>query len=191
MNPIETHYTIHARMLGAPLHEERTCPDGEGRFRSYERGSIHHHPDTGTWETHGGIRDFWARLGWENGFLGYPVSDERDYSTDDYIVGVMGDPYLEEYPDHKILGRCSFFQGGCIVWLSDKESRANFGEFLLLLRPNGPGSWLPIYDEPHKGPLEKVMSFFSSEPTIIRINQVRLQDIPSDYGRMVWRSMQG
>jgi len=174
-------------MLGALLHEERTCPDNVGRFRTYERGSIHYHPDTGTWETHGGIRDYWARLGWENSFLGYPVSDERDYSTDDYIIGVVGDPYMEDYPKHRILGRCSFFQGGCIVWWSDPATREQSGEFLLLLRPNGPGTWLPVYDEPEKSFIEKAFSLFSSESTVIRLGQVRLQAIPANYGRETWR----
>ena len=186
MSTIDDHYRLHATLLGAPLHEERTCPDGIGRFRTYERGSIHSHPDTGTWETHGGIRDFWARLGWENGFLGYPTSDERDYSTDDYIVGVMGDPYMEDYPANKILGRCSFFQGGCIVWWSDASIREQSGELMLLLRPDGPGTWLPVYNEPDKNLVERAFAFLSSEPTIIEIGQVRLQDIPANYGRSIW-----
>ena len=186
MSNIDEHYKEHAEMLGDPVHEERACPDGVGRFRTYEHGSIHFHPDTGAWETHGGIRDLWARLGWENGFLGYPTSDERDYSTDDYIIGVMGDPYMEDYPAHKILGRCSFFQGGCVVWWSDPEMKSQSGDFTLLLRPNGLGTWLPVYSEPDKNLLEKAMSFFSGEPTVIRMGQIRLHDIPADYGRSIW-----
>lgn len=191
MTTIEAPHKLHAAMLGNPIHEERQCTDGIGRYRSYQHGSIHHHPHTGTCETHGGIRDFWGRLGWENGFLGYPVSDERDYSTDDYIIGVMGDPYMEDYPDHKVLGRCSFFQGGCIVWFSDPEARANFGEFLPFLRPHGIGNWLPIYNEPEKSMIGKALSFFSNEPTVIRMNQVRYQDIPANYGRSIWQQPNG
>lgn len=52
MSTIDDHYKLHGKMLGGPLHEERTCPDGVGRFRTCERGSIHHHPDTGTWESY-------------------------------------------------------------------------------------------------------------------------------------------
>ncbi len=186
MSAIDDHYQGHAAMLGIPLHEERACPDGIGRFRTYERGSIHWHPDTGAFETNGGIRDVWARLGWENSFLGYPVSDERDYNTDDYVIGVMGDPYMENYPDQKILGRCSFFQGGCVVWWSDPAIQHQSGQFLLLLRPSGLGTWLPIFDEPEKTLIEKAFSLFSGEPTVIKLGQVRLQDIPTNYGRSTW-----
>ncbi len=186
MSAIDDHYQRHSKLLGSPLHEERTCPDGVGRFRTYVRGSILFHPDTGAWETQGGIRDFWARLGWENGFLGYPIRDERDYSTDDYLVGVMGDPYLEDAPATRILGRCSFFQGGCIVWWSDASIREQSGEFMLLLRPEGPGTWLPVYNDPGKNLMDQVLSFFSSSPDVTHLGQVRLQDIPANYGRSIW-----
>ena len=28
-------------VLGCPEHEERSCPDGAGRYRQFEHGSIH------------------------------------------------------------------------------------------------------------------------------------------------------
>ena len=185
MTAIDVHHQKHAAMLGNPVQDEATCPDGVGRFRHYERGSIHYHPDTGAFETHGGIRDYWAKLGWENSFLGYPVSDERNYSTDDYIVGVMGDPYMDDYPQTAILGRCSFFQGGCIVWWSDPEIQQASGSFMLLVCPSGVGTWLPV--EPEKDLISKMLSVFSSAPPTINLGQVRLQDIPKDYGRTVWK----
>ena len=45
---------------------------------------------------HGAIRDKWALLGWENGLLGFPVTDE------------LGTP--------DGVGRYSHFQGGSIYW---------------------------------------------------------------------------
>ncbi len=79
VSPIETRYSTHAAMLGAPIHNERRCADNVGSYRTYERGSIFHHPSVGAWEVHGGIRDLWFELGAENGFLGYPAFDEQDY----------------------------------------------------------------------------------------------------------------
>jgi hypothetical protein len=82
--------------LGAPTSAETTCPDGVGRFRHYNGGSIYWTPSTGAWEVHGDIRGLWASLGWETSPLGYPISDERNtpHGT----------------------GRVSDFQRGSIYW---------------------------------------------------------------------------
>ena len=114
MSEIDTHYKVYAGMLGDPLHEERFCPDGVGRFRTYERGSIHYHPDTGAHETHGAIRDKWAQENWENGWLGYPVTDEKELNLMElYPISDDGETY---YPD---IGRISYFQNGAIFWIRD------------------------------------------------------------------------
>jgi hypothetical protein len=81
-------------ILGRPAAEERVTPDGVGRFRHFERGSIYWHPSVGAHEVHGLIRQKWAELGWERSFLGYPTSDEI------------------RVPD----GAYSEFQGGAIYW---------------------------------------------------------------------------
>lgn len=65
-----------ASVLGAPITEERTPPDGVGRYSVFERGSIYWHPSIGAFEVHGRVRDHYAELGWEAGSLGYPISDE-------------------------------------------------------------------------------------------------------------------
>src|SRR5437762_3969574 len=83
MSDIDTKYGQlggRAAVLG-PLHEERTCPDGMGRYVTYQSGSIHWHPATGAHETHGAIRAKWSDLGWEASPLGYPLSDEREPSA--------------------------------------------------------------------------------------------------------------
>lgn len=65
---------------GDPITEERTAPDGTGRYRHYRfagsqmEWSIYWHPSTGAHEIHGSIRDKWASLGWEG--YGYPITDE-------------------------------------------------------------------------------------------------------------------
>jgi len=63
--------------LGEPLTDERTTPDGVGRYNHFQGGSIYWTPETGAHEVHGPIRDKWASMGWERSPLGYPISDER------------------------------------------------------------------------------------------------------------------
>ena len=187
MTPIDQHYKNHSALLGEPLHEERACPDGVGRYRTYRNGSIHWHPDTGAWETHGAIRGVWAELGWENGFLGYPTSDESDFSNFDYIVGVLGDPYMEETPEPRILGRKSFFQGGCVVWWNDPEMPLQTGEgYLVLLRPKSFGSWRPV-GEHSVGFLKTVLhSLVHPRFSEILANRIEMEKIPKNYGRSLW-----
>ena len=85
-------------LLGYPLTDESTAPDGTGRYNQFQNGSIYWTPDTGAHEIHGAIREKWAAMGWERSYLQYPLSDEE---------GAPGMP-----------GRISFFQGGSIAWTS-------------------------------------------------------------------------
>ncbi|MFI0914205.1 hypothetical protein [Streptomyces abikoensis] len=62
--------------LGCPTTEERTTPDGRGRFNHFQGGSIYWTPTTGAHPVWGLIRDKWAASGWEKGKLGYPLTDE-------------------------------------------------------------------------------------------------------------------
>ncbi|HEX2057471.1 MAG TPA: galactose oxidase-like domain-containing protein [Actinomycetota bacterium] len=62
--------------LGNPVSPEQATPDGAGRFRHYQGGSIYWHPATAAHEVHGAIRAKWQSLGWETSFLGYPLTDE-------------------------------------------------------------------------------------------------------------------
>jgi len=82
--------------LGYPTTDERTTPDGRGRFNHFQGGSIYWTPETGAHEVHGAIRNKWKELGWERSFLGYPTTDE---STT---------------PDGR--GRYNHFQSGSIYW---------------------------------------------------------------------------
>ncbi|WP_257459167.1 LGFP repeat-containing protein [Archangium lipolyticum] len=99
MSAIDTKYSQlggSSGLLGAPKTPETTCPDGVGRFRHYAFGSIYWSPDSGAHEIHGAIRNRWAQLGWEKGFLGYPKTDET------------------KTPDQ--IGRFNHFQHGSIYW---------------------------------------------------------------------------
>ncbi len=84
--------------LGSTTTAVTICPDGTGYFRHFQNGSIYYHPATGAHEVHGAIRAKWASLGWERGFLGYPITDET------------------QGRDPAGKGRFNHFQGGSIYW---------------------------------------------------------------------------
>lgn len=90
--------------LGAPVDTgagsaEMAMPDGRGRARDFEHGSIYWTPEHGAHEVHGDIRVKWAQLGGHRGFLGYPVTDEL--------------------PCGPGAGRFNHFEGGSIYWRQD------------------------------------------------------------------------
>jgi hypothetical protein len=80
--------------LGKAVTDEVPTPDLKGSFRHYEHGSIYWSPSTGAFEVHGGIRDKWQALGWEQSVLGYPRTDETSVAN----------------------GRFNEFQFGAIYW---------------------------------------------------------------------------
>ncbi|WP_432510145.1 excalibur calcium-binding domain-containing protein [Kineococcus sp. SYSU DK001] len=51
-------------------------PTRTGSFAAFERGAVYSSPTTGAWDVSGSFHGLWAGTGWENGFLGYPVSGE-------------------------------------------------------------------------------------------------------------------
>ena len=81
--------------------------DGEGRFNHFQGGSVYWTPWTGGHEVHGSIRDHWAGLGWEQGFLGFPVTGEM--ATPDGV------------------GRFNHFEGGSIYWTPWADSHVVHG----------------------------------------------------------------
>ncbi|HYG81904.1 MAG TPA: galactose oxidase-like domain-containing protein [Pyrinomonadaceae bacterium] len=85
-----------AGLLGSPTTPEQAAPDGVGRFRHYQRGSIYWTALTGAHEVHGAIRGKWSSLGWERSLLGYPLTDEL--------------------PTPDGVGRFNHFAGGSIYW---------------------------------------------------------------------------
>ena len=79
VHPIDSAYGRlgGATVLGEPV-VSRTCGlrDG-GCFQHFERGSIYWSTATGARGVMHSARDRWASLGWENGALGYPLTDTR------------------------------------------------------------------------------------------------------------------
>ena len=82
--------------LGKPTTSETPTPDKPGRFNHFQGGSIYWSPTTGAWEVQGAIQAEWAFLGWENSFLGFPVTNENTTPNG--------------------LGKYNVFQGGSIYW---------------------------------------------------------------------------
>jgi D-alanyl-D-alanine carboxypeptidase len=79
--------------LGYPTGSEVCGLRGGGCYQSFQGGSIHWSPATGGQPTWGAIRAAWARLGYENGALGYPTAAEACASgscTQTYQRGVIG-----------------------------------------------------------------------------------------------------
>lgn len=116
--------------LQFPTTDERLTPDGIGRYNHFQGqgGSIYWSPSSGAHEVHGAIRAKWAALGWERGFLRYPISDE---------VAVTG-------------GRGSQFQGGNVYWSGPTGAHEVHGAILgRYLQLGGTGSrlGLPVSDE--------------------------------------------
>jgi uncharacterized protein with LGFP repeats len=153
MNAIDRHwYELGAErgVLGARMTGELRTPDGSGRYRVFQHGSIYWTPWTGAWEVHGGIRGTWAWLGWERSVLGYPVTDElttpegvgrfnhfqggsiywtpstnaqevygairAKWSAMGWERSMLGYPVTGEHPTPSGVGRFNHFQGGSIYW---------------------------------------------------------------------------
>jgi uncharacterized protein with LGFP repeats len=96
MTAIDDKHRQVRELLGSPTTAELTCPDGIGRFRHFQRGSIYFTPATRAHEIHGAIAVRWAQLGHERSYLGYPITDEL--------------------PTYDNARRVSFFQKGSIHW---------------------------------------------------------------------------
>jgi hypothetical protein len=81
--------------LGLSISPVFTLKNG-GIGRHYQGGSIYWSSATGAHEVHGAIRDVWASTGWENGYLGMPISDDTTAYNGQVVV--------------------SHFSGGDIYW---------------------------------------------------------------------------
>ena len=82
-------------VLGFPTSNELRTPTRPGAANYFQGGMIYWSAATGAHELHGAILDAWRASGWENGRLGFPVTDERP----------TGDG-----------GAYNDFQGGSLYW---------------------------------------------------------------------------
>lgn len=65
-----------AGQLGSPVSNETGGLRDGGAYQNYQGGAIVWSPQTGAHFSWGATRNKWASLGFENGVLGYPVTDE-------------------------------------------------------------------------------------------------------------------
>ncbi|WP_432495431.1 SpoIID/LytB domain-containing protein [Kineococcus gypseus] len=89
-------------VLGLPTSPVWALPQVEGSYQLFQRGSVYWSPATGAHEVHGAIRERWGALGWENGYLGFPATDE---------TALRG-------------GAFNHFQGGSVYWSPATGARA-------------------------------------------------------------------
>ena len=61
--------------LGYPTTDETRTPTRPGAYNHFAGGSVYWSPSTGAHPVVGALRDAWARSGWEQGCLGFPVAD--------------------------------------------------------------------------------------------------------------------
>ena len=82
-------------------------PDGRGRVNAFQNGMIYFTPQTGAHAVRGAILDEWARQGYENGPLGYPVLSEvatpsKPGVVQGFEIGAMY--YSPEHGTHSVQG---------------------------------------------------------------------------------------
>jgi peptidoglycan/xylan/chitin deacetylase (PgdA/CDA1 family) len=94
--------------LGMPLTPEYALARDAGRFVRYQGGSIYWTARSGAHEVRGAIRDRWGALGWENGLLAYPLTDEL--------------------PTPHVFGRFNHFQGGSVYWSPPTGAHEVYGD---------------------------------------------------------------
>lgn len=82
--------------LGLPVSPEVYGLKGGGSYRNYQYGALIYSPATGAHISTGAIRNLWAGYGFENGILGYPVTDE--------VSGLKDGGVYQNY------------QGGALLW---------------------------------------------------------------------------
>lgn len=85
--------------IGYPTTDERTTPDGVGRYNHFVKGaSIYWHPKYGAHMVLGPIREAWAKAGWERGW-GYPTTEptETDQNFEQGTARIEG-TVVQFYP---------------------------------------------------------------------------------------------
>jgi hypothetical protein len=96
------------RAYGYPVTDELTTPNGRGKYNHFENDrSIYWSPETRAHTVYSTIRTKWASLGWENGFLGFPATDQT------------------RTPDGR--GEFVHFQGGSIYYSASSGTREIHG----------------------------------------------------------------
>ncbi|MBA3441951.1 MAG: hypothetical protein H0T92_18990, partial [Pyrinomonadaceae bacterium] len=132
---------LGAEAFGYPMTDETKAVDGAGRFNHFRAirpgggtadASIFWTVETGAYAVYGAIRDRWAALGWERSYLGYPVTDEMNWTD----------------PETQKPGRISHFQRGAIGWTAEDQKVTEFPERIILrsghIGVSSVGGWVEL-----------------------------------------------
>ncbi|MGN6406661.1 LGFP repeat-containing protein, partial [Sinomonas sp.] len=92
--------------LGAATSAITAIRNG-GYYRNYQGGAVIWTPANGAMVSHGVIRSLWATLGFENGVLGYPTTDE--------VGGLRNGGIYQNY------------EGGAIIWSQATGAHSSMG----------------------------------------------------------------
>lgn len=103
-------------ILGYPITSEVKIRD-EGTYQRFQKGNMYHTPKYGSKIVHGAIFNKWGDLKYENGPLGYPISDE--------LVAA----------DEK--GRYNEFEFGTLYWSPDTGAHEVHGLILKAFDKSG------------------------------------------------------
>ncbi len=104
--------------LGYALTDELSTPNKPGRFNQFKNGYIYWSPTTGAHEVHGAILNTWARLGYENSHLGFPISDEYDVAGGSQSDFQGGRGTYRADTRALSLRRCRASRQGTLSWAS-------------------------------------------------------------------------
>lgn len=102
--------------LGYPVADQQSLRRGDGTYQPFTGGSVYSSPASGTHTVSGSFRDLYAGTGWENGFLGYPTSEE---------TGIRDGGVYQTY------------QGGTMYWTPSTGAHTVSGSFLRLYANHG------------------------------------------------------
>ncbi|MGY1748052.1 N-acetylmuramoyl-L-alanine amidase, partial [Modestobacter sp. SYSU DS0511] len=92
--------------LGYPLTDVTAISGGAGAFAHFQKGSVYWSSATGARVLSGAVLEKWGTTGWENGPLGYPVSD---------VTSLAGGVQF------------AHFQGGSVYWSQGTGARVVSG----------------------------------------------------------------
>lgn len=85
--------------LGFPITDESLTPDNRGWYQHFEGGSLYSLKNVGTSAIGGAIRQKWASMGWENSYLGFPISDESSTADGRYRYNRFEGGYIYFSPE--------------------------------------------------------------------------------------------
>lgn len=166
--------------LGYPLTNELKTPIKEGRYNHFQNGSIYYRWGAAkAFTMTGSFKAVWADLGWENGRLGWPITNqyrEGEIMRQDFEAGsieqdllqtrvLINGEYISIQPDKPILEEKqtekpevpSGYQPTDIekLMLPDKEKRGGISFFANHNDPSTKGRTMGISGEPADKPWDQ------------------------------------